>query len=74
MPAYRVQPPPADLAAPLPPLAPLEAGDSRSVLLWVADASHKYGMCVAKHSGLVRAWPAQTFTEALWFSKSITPP
>ena len=53
----------------MPPLASLEAGDSRSVLLWVADASHKYGMCVAKHSGLVRAWPAQTFTEALGFSK-----
>lgn len=63
--AYQPPPPPADLAAPCPELPQISAGDSRTVGLWILDAVESYKDCQAKHQGLVRAWPGQTFGGAL---------
>ena len=60
-----VQPPPADLAAPCPDLPALADGSSKTVALWIVDTAAQYRDCSARHAGLVRAWPAPTFSGSI---------
>ena len=62
---YRPAPPPADLAAPCGALPELSSGDSQTLAAWIVDAAEQYRDCSARQAGLVRAWPGQSFSEAL---------
>ena len=58
---YKVPAPPADLAAPCPDLPLISDGQAQTVALWIVDAVEQYRDCQARHDGLVRAWPGQSF-------------
>lgn len=58
---YRVPAPPADLAQPCADLPLIENGDAQTVALWIVDTVEQYHDCKARHAGMVRAWPGQSF-------------
>ena len=58
---YKVPAPPADLAAPCADLPLIEQGDAQTVALWIVDTVERYHDCKARHAGMVRAWPGQSF-------------
>ena len=58
---YRVPAPPADLAQSCADLPLIEQGDAQTVALWIVDTVEQYHDCKARHAGMVRAWPGQSF-------------
>ena len=63
--AYRPPAPPADLAAPCPDLPLIADGQAVTVAAWIVDTAETYRDCQERQSGLVRAWPGQSFSGAL---------
>ena len=56
-PSRAISPPPADLAQPCEPLAPLADGIAATVLRWAVATVEQYQDCQRRHGALVRAWP-----------------
>ena len=61
---YQPPAPPADLAAPCADLPLIEQGDAQTVALWIVDTVERYHDCKARHAGIVRAWPGQSFGDS----------
>ena len=59
--AYQPPAPPADLAAPCADLPLISDGQAQTVALWIVDTVEQYHDCKARHAGMVRAWPWQSF-------------
>ena len=58
---YQPPAPPADLAAPCPDLPLIADGQAVTVATWIVDTVEQYHDCKARHAGMVRAWPGQSF-------------
>ena len=62
---YRPPAPPADLASPCQDLPLIADGQAVTVAAWIVDTAVAYKDCQAKHAGLLRAWPGQSFSGAI---------